>query len=483
MEILIGLVALIPPTAAGFLWVSAFDRRQTLRRVERLALGYGIGGGLLAWEMLLFHLAGWRFSTLKLWIPLLAASAALYAILKREATSATAWPGKSGPSTILDRCLFAAILLQVALVFGKAWLQPMEAYDAVANWGLKAKAIFLAQAIPVDFLQNPEYQTFHPDYPLLVPLLESSVYQFTGSVSEPGAKSIFALFLASCLVLFFHCLKRAGLNRPTALAFTFLLVSIPYFNQHATNGYADIVITFYFGIGTLYLYLWRSTGSFLFLAIAALLMSFAALTKNEGLVLAVIPFIALVANLAAKRESILFLKKRVMSLALYFLTLMVIVLPWYWLKTSLGLRNDVVNAATLSDGLAWKNLERLGPMLYHLQTQIFGPKNWNLVWLLFLATLLLRWRALRTEPARLVLITIGVTLFCYSLVYLVTPYMVWPYDVAWHLRTSASRLLLHVLPQVVFLTALASQQGEGSRPRPAASNVGQLGAMGTSLPT
>ena len=49
----------------------------------------------------------------------------------------------------------------------------------------------------------------------------------------------------------------------------------------------------------------------------------------------------------------------------------------------------------------------------------------------------------------------GLTLVAYMSVYLITPYTVPPFDVTWHLRTSASRLLLHVLPQVVFLIGLA----------------------------
>ncbi|HET6961814.1 MAG TPA: hypothetical protein VFJ27_04940, partial [Terriglobia bacterium] len=49
----------------------------------------------------------------------------------------------------------------------------------------------------------------------------------------------------------------------------------------------------------------------------------------------------------------------------------------------------------------------------------------------------------------------GLTLAAYMSVYLITPYTLPPFDVTWHLRTSASRLLLHLLPQVVFLVGLA----------------------------
>ena len=96
-----------------------------------------------------------------------------------------------------------------------------------------------------------------------------------------------------------------------------------------------------------------------------------------------------------------------------------------------------------------------GPILYHLQTQVFGPKNWNLVWILLCAAVGLRHRILLRSPAVFVLCAMGLTLVAYMSVYLITPYTIPPFDVTWHLRTSASRLLLHVLPQVVFLIGLA----------------------------
>ena len=161
----------------------------------------------------------------------------------------------------------------------------MEAYDAVSNWGLKAKAIFLAGRIPENFLRNPNYEVFHPDYPLLVPLLESYVYRCIGDLREASAKIVFPLYLVGCVAILMAALRRAGQSRRGCLLFGFLLVSIPYFSEQATNGYADVVVSFYFGAGSLYLYLWQTTGTGLFLVLSALLTGCAALTKNEGLVL------------------------------------------------------------------------------------------------------------------------------------------------------------------------------------------------------
>ncbi len=457
---------------------------------------------MLAWEMLVYQVIGISFSAAGLILPLLGFCGLLY-LLKRtrqvreaglqrvrstlgmilgrlassggvaghatgdkprsEADSVVATSRRTviAPFGWFEWLLIAAIAFELLRVFFRAWLLPMEAYDAVANWGLKAKAIFLAREIPKDFLRNPHYQVFHPDYPLLVPLLESYVYRSAGNLSEASAKLVFPLFLTGSLGVLVTSLRRAGQSWQSCLLSCFLLVSIPYFSEQATNGYADVVVSFYFGAGSFYLYLWQTRDNRLFLAISALLTGFAGLTKNEGLVLSGIHLLWLAAALLSGAP--VTRRSRLASFGIYLCILTAVLLPWYLFTGSLNFRNDVINKEAFIAGLDGKILSRIGPILYHFQTQVFGPKNWNLVWLLFLAAVVLRWKILSRPPAVFLLLAVGMTLAAYTSVYLITPYTVPPYDVTWHLRTSASRLLLHVLPQVVFLAALAFGEAEDRR--------------------
>ena len=456
-DIFLGLASLAPVILVGYCLVLAVDHDGILRPLERLALGYGIGTGLLVWEMLVFQALGFLFTVVSLLAPLLGFSAIAFLFARRhtlrenESRSRVAIP--SIPLQRVEWFLIAAIVIQTAGSFLHAWLLPMEAYDAVANWGLKAKAIFLAGSIPESFLRNPNYEVFHPDYPLLVPLLESYIYRCVGDLREASAKMAFPLYLAGCVAILIAALRRAGQTRRACLLYGFVLVSIPYFSEQATNGYADVVVSFYFGGGSLYLYLWQTKGRGLFLVLSALLTGCAALTKNEGLVLVGIHFVWLAAVLLSRSEIVL--RRRLVNLGIYFCILAAVLLPWYLFKDSLGLRNDVINKDAVFAGLNWNSFSRVGPILYHLQTQVFGPKNWNLVWILLCAAVGLRHRILLRSPAVFVLCAIGLTLATYMSVYLITPYTIPPFDVTWHLRTSASRLLLHVLPQVVFLIGLA----------------------------
>ena len=455
-DIFLGLASLAPVILVGYFLLLAVDHDGILQPVERLALGYGIGTGLLAWEMLVFQALGFSFTVVRLLAPLLSFLAIAFLFARRNELR----KGRSGarlavasvPLQRLEWFLVAAIVIETSAAFFHAWLLPMEAYDAVANWGLKAKAIFLGGDITESFLRNPNYEVFHPDYPLLVPLLESYVYRCIGDLREASAKMVFPLYLAGSVAILIAALRKAGQTRRSCLLFGFLLVSIPYLSEQATNGYADVVVSFYFGAGSLYLYLWQIKGTGLFLVFSALLTGCAALTKNEGLVLVCIHLVWLAAVLLSR--SGIALRRRLVSLGIYFCILAAILMPWYLFKNSLGLRNDVVNSEVVA-GLNWNSFSRVGPILYHLQTQVFGPKNWNLVWILLCAAVGLKHRILLRSPAVFVLCAMGLTLVAYMSVYLITPYTIPPFDVTWHLRTSASRLLLHVLPQVVFLIGLA----------------------------
>jgi len=467
-DILLGLASLAPVTLAGWLVLTALDAQRALRPIEKLSLGYGIGTGLLVWETLVFHSLGLSLTAVRILGPLIIAAVLALVFARR------CWPRDRGsqapfiservPFQALEWFLIAAVAAEISAAFFQAWLLPMEAYDAVSNWGLKAKAIFLAGEIPLSFLRNPNYEVFHPDYPLLVPLIESHVYRFLGDLREASAKVIFPLFLAGCTAVLFAVLRKAGQTRRSGLLFSFLLTSIPYFSQQATNGYADVVMSFYFGGGTLYLYLWQTTGNGLFLALSALLTACAALTKNEGLVIVGVHLLWLAGVLLSRAGTAR--RRKLISFGTYFCILAAVLTPWYLFKVSLGVGNDVINSEAFRAGFSWKSWSRMGPIAYHLQTQVFGPKNWNLVWILLCAAVVVRRQVLLRSPAVLVLCVMGLVLAAYMSVYLVTPYTTAPFDVRWHLRTSASRLLLHALPHAVFLIGLAFGEAEKPGERP-----------------
>jgi hypothetical protein len=471
IEYATGLVSLSYATALGFLFLRTIDRKRTLSLLELSALSYGIGLGLIAWEMLILQMAGIRFTLPNILAPLTSfcvfsyiafgrSKAVKNLAMKSEATPHQPWSPKPSVKSITEISFFCVIGIELTRVFFRALTKPMEAYDAVAIWGLKAKAIYLSQSLPISFLQDKDYRIFHPDYPLFAPLVESYVYTFLGHFNDFVSKLIFPFFFMASLVVFYSALRRIHLNRLESLVFTFFLSSIPHFTAHATNGYVDVVVAFYFSSGFLYMYLWILNDNFVFLITSAALTALAGLTKNEGVVLCLVNFVTLGVALFHRRHR--YTDRTAWSYVVSYIVILCVVLcPWFLFRASLDLTNDVINKETILAGWKWENLKRIKPILYQYQAQFFGPKNWNIVWVLFFGTIITRPKRLMTGDFRYIMLPLTLVLSAYSTVYLIMPF-----DVEWHLRTSVSRLFLHFLPLIVFFLARSYLEERKTNPIP-----------------
>jgi hypothetical protein len=140
--------------------------------------------------------------------------------------------------------------------------------------------------------------------------------------------------------------------------------------------------------------------------------------------------------------------------------LALVLAPWWIFRFSLDVTNDVLNRKSLA-ALGWSNLARLMPILYHYQTQFFGLRNWSILWILAFGTLLMRCRQIWRNDVKWLVLTVLLVFSGYTSIYLISPYSVAPFDVLWHLRTSASRLFIHFVPLIVL--ALARLYSEPSR--------------------
>ncbi len=456
MPFFLAFLALSLSTILGLFILNSLSRRRDLCPLESGAVAFGIGVGTVTWLMLILHFCGIRFAAINVLVPVLLFCLVL-STLRHPRETQTILP-KADRWNWKDFLLISAISAEMFVVFLRAILLPVEAFDAVAGWGLKAKAIFLAGNIPTDFLlnQNYRYYAYHPDYPLLVPLAQSYTCLFVQEYNDFASKLIFPCFLTGCLIVLYRACRRLSLSRSESLAFTFLLGSVPYFSLQASAAYSDPILSFFFSCGAIYLYLWilmQHTGDLL---ISAVLLGMAGLTKNEGLVLSLICWLVLSLHLLLDKHR----QKRMAYWKLwtyYGLILLVIQGPWLIYRFSLQVGNDVINRDALMASFTWMTLKRIVPILYHYQTQIFGPKNWNVVWIVFLGSLIYRFKRIFQCQVKYILLPILLTVLVYTSIYFITPR-----DVVWHLKTSASRVSLHFLPLIIFfLAGLYAEEKQG----------------------
>ncbi len=432
---------------AGFNIVAACDKRCVLSKPEVVGLSYLFGIGAISVEIFLFGLCGIKFTTFYILLPWVILS--IVNIPRYKAVSSI--NSRAACYSVFEKTVLTLLIFVIAYAFLMAMVRPIESYDSVAIWSLKAKVIYLAKEAPADFFTTlkMKFDGAHPDYPLLVPLSEVWFYTFINNFNDLLVKVIFPLNFMAFLLLFYAFLRKTLSLRTLALTFTFILSSVRQFSNYAANGYADMQMAIYGSLTFLALYLWIKEDKAPYLWIAFFSCIFAGCTKNEGAVTLLGFVVVLSFHVFSK------IKNRKQPLSSYALPIVMtailvsLFISWSLFKTSMGAGNDVVNAQTFIKYDLSSVFRRLAAIFYEYQRQAFGVKYWNISWIVFILLAVLGYKKLFSGENKYLTIPVFFILLCYTVIYFITPQ-----DIDWHLRKSASRLLIHILPLVIFYIAV-----------------------------
>src|ERR1051326_3681801 len=223
------------------------------------------------------------------------------------------------PSSIFAFLAFLLLLYLFIAVTLHALAFPFYNWDAFAIWGLKAKVVTYdsLRSTPAYF-HDASLSYSHPDYPLLLQFLTSGVYAAMGHVDDPLGKIVLPPLFAAYGAITFMAL-RWRLPRNQSILLTAILLAVPLCTRWAGSGYADVPLTLFYGASIFFLVKWldessgKSSPSPLTplpsdgrgepgrgtiihhpssiippdLLLACLFSVFAALTKSEGLGLAI----------------------------------------------------------------------------------------------------------------------------------------------------------------------------------------------------
>lgn len=435
----------------GYNLVIICDRDKALNIAETLGLSYLFGIAAISVEIFALGLFGINFNSpiiVLAWLPLILFNIPKYRSVAIDIQPKGAEPFKFSP---FEKLIFSLLAFEVLYTFFRSMMKPIESFDSVAIWALKAKVLYLANVIPANFFQTIGriFLSAHPDYPLLAPFSQVWFYEFIGRFNDYLVKMIFPLDFLAFLLVFYGALKKAVSDRKIALLFTFLLASIKQFNDYATNGYADLQLAIYASITFIFFFMWVKYKKNSYFTMAVISCAFAFWTKNEGgavllTALAVIVCMALSRSGSARLR---FLDLRGYLYALAFL--LVILAAWYLFKASLHLQNDVVNITDINNLNPKVFYQRITPILYEYQIQVFGLKKWNIVWIVFLYMIITRFTKLSLKEYGYIGIPVFMILAFYTSTYFLTPN-----DIRWQLSMSMSRLFIHILPLSVFFIAL-----------------------------
>jgi hypothetical protein len=183
----------LPLAAAGALFLAlagigalrlVWQPVQQIPRAARLALGFCIGGWLVAIISLSAYLAGVPFSRPLFLLPAgLLAVIGLFGLRRGESRSSR-----------FSLAGFLGLML-VLLALALSWVRPLYGYDALTMWALKAKVAFFAKTWPPT-LFDP-HTTHHTEYPPLVPCAQAFVFFWLNAFDDVASRTVFAVFFAS----------------------------------------------------------------------------------------------------------------------------------------------------------------------------------------------------------------------------------------------------------------------------------------------
>jgi hypothetical protein len=360
--------------------------------------------------------------------------------------------------------LIAAAVFLVVAVWGYRWAQvtPLTDWDAWSIWARKGEILFSYGTPKPSFFASPWYAFMHPDYPLLLPLLESIWFRFLGSPDTTSLHVQFWLFYVASLSAAAYFVSRFSPARIWIPVLGFIAF-IPALTSQLMTMYADVPMGLLLMVGVMLLGMWIVDHRRPHLLLAMLFLAASANTKDEGVSYAVVAmfaaFLCCVIRPEAGRRRV-----DVTALLLGAAGFAVLVLPWrVWVVAhdlSKVSSPDVPTGKGLDPGYLIGQIDRLGPTLTALYQQLTDQGIW--AWLLplgialTLACLLTR-RMLRLSSFFAVT---GVGVFLVT----VWAYVAGTLPISWWLGTSASR----IVDGTMFVSAAAILSLTGALTGPAA---------------
>ena len=409
------------------------DPAATRRRL--IGMAYLLGTGIVTLLLLAMSVLQMRWSIVSVMAVDLAIAAILWlAVAQRGKAAPSPLPATSPRDRLAAVIVDVATFVVIALHGILATLAPVGSWDFWAIWGLKARVFFESGAIDWSFLEHPYNAFAHPDYPLLVPLHDVFVTLFAGQWSDRWLGILTTLFIAA-LLLIVRDLFEEDLPARTLAAL-------------ATFGVASLALTEWIGMAEAPLVAYGAAALLLMrrallrndpasLTSGAVLLGFAAFTKNEGLSLVAAVLIAML--LVSWRQA----RRLWPALA--------IAAPWLLLRAIHSLSTYFTSGA-VGDRVA--HLFARVPELARLLAQ--QTVHHPLPWIAAILALAVFPASLRRE--RFVAIAVAMQLLFFLGAFLMTPF-----NLAWHVTQTWPRLVDQLAVPVAFIALVTAAQAAATR--------------------
>jgi hypothetical protein len=463
MTIMMLAYALAVPAVSGFLFVTVCTRSDLKQSFfERLFLGFGIGTGMITFEMFLLGLLQIPLSSAVISSVQIATAILLGYLLYR---SGTPWRQIFGPAAevpdaspstakylerIVILVLTAWIFAKVLFVLYEGFFLPEHTSDSWEHWSSGAKFFFYEKGLALDTGNEHFFGAGYlkvQRYPLNVPLMQVWVSLCIGEAHEVYMKVWNSLFFICMIGLLFFALRRKT-SRMIALLAAFFLSTVPLLTYHALTAYADLTLSFY-ALGALVCF-WNAIealksgragyarGLFVLTGACAALCVW---TKMEGLFFA--------AAFSASLALYYLVKKISFTQVMAFLAPLVLVsVPWYVFLMSIGVPviygKAELPGATMTEGIHFQ-------VLPVIAEQILFSANFNLIFLFLFLLIIVGYRRIRESGLEYLYAALLSIMAMFLVLYLGTGVYRWVMNL-----TAVNRNILTFIPMMYYVAALTA---------------------------
>ena len=429
-------VSLLIPLLMGFILLKRLFYKTPLPVLPALALGYGLGLGILSQWMLLLGILKIEYNVATIAVPLVLFTFVVNYFLNRKQKK-TVSPIETrttdkGKIDWIAIVLLIYVAYYVIYVFWWALSVPVFSWDALATIAFKAKVFFYERLLP-DLRNLP-----HSSYPLHVPFVETWIALNLGEWNDRLIQIVFPLTFLAFLVIV-HYFLREFTNRRWSLFGVGLLVSANFFIVHAMISYRDFFLMYYNCTTIMLLLLWDRKKERAFLFLAGLFAGFTTFVKLEGtayLLIQTILFFWILSTSGQKQRKNVFL---------FLLPAIGVVLVFYLHKWNLGIKGEHFGIH-----LSFENIQRLPLIAKKFLQDLFFSGNWNLLWwILGVSFFINTGKIKKCREVRLLALSLFLFFGFYFLFALLLPYSDLNLLLGLEAKGALSRVNLHFFPLTI----------------------------------
>ena len=343
--------------------------------------------------------------------------ASIVVLLRRRADVSSAAGGRDARRP--ERAADIVMGISIVCLFAITAIRPLADFDGRAFWLLKAKAIAHERQVDGPFFQGKTAVSPRNEYPLLVPLDAATIMIAARDLDERHVRWLYVMF---AVALALEVRRRVG---PWYGALLLWLPQIAVNPEgSALTAYCDIALAAFIACAVFEL-----AGDSPDPLRLGMWVSFALLTKNEGLPFAIV--LLLIGVVVLRARVVIALAPAALAVASLFL----------WRS-----RLQPTDEAIFSIGDLPNRLARVDDALRDMSRHMFAIGDWGVLWIAVVAAMVfLAWRK-NWRPLMIGAASIVPMLALYVIMYVVSNW-----NIADLVNSSAPRLLTHFVGPALLL--------------------------------